>query len=1257
MAVYTWGGATDSNFDNPANWSSPPPVPGYPQPTDTIIFTGASNNPCTVSANRSVQGITFSGAYTAALTLTGNLTVGISGLALSATNTNILGSGNLILGSTCTIQSLGGTFTGNLQIGSAAAIVVTLITGFTVTRTLTFTSTVSLTGAFFITALGDVVASTNCIVSTTNSNSTTLVLAGATTKWSGAGRLGCNITFNSASSNFIIEGNVVFGSIVTGSASPQLNYTSGASTTTASSTLTLVGSVQLSVQNIVFNNVNFGTLAQGQLYTISLIQDLFIGGNLLVGFGGAGQHQISRSATQRVFVRGNFQVGTSNIINNSINGAAPNGAEIVMEGNATSTSIMSSFLNGAPAQTRCWCNVDLTINAGANSVALDTTNEFNFGNPVASAVNPRRFKYTSGNFISTGSTINLANSILDLDNAQLVRFNNVRIYPFGVTTNVQLQKNTTINGNLITGFAGAGGGLAALTLPSGGTATTLTIQGGLLLGGTTFTFQNLNRLESTVISLNFVGSGTIQGRAMANININLNSGNYTIVDFYFGNTAFVPTFVPTLKYNGGTILCTGSLFTANCKLDLGAVELNNLSPTLAAPSSGSAGYTITLVASNILRVNGNLTTGLHWNNTPSSGQGFTTINADTTTLNAQIDVYGDINMSSNLVNLTGTTGTSRLYMKGTGTFTTNNIAFCGMDVFLQGTVTLGSIWMGLGKRLEYISGTLTTTNSLTTINNSSSATIKTLGQTWGDIAIRGSATLIADGSITCRDLITYNDSGVTSIQGAGFILTIKRNLTIGANSLLGTTVNPIDKLVMDATNSGTGTWTSGGGQLRISLDLNAPTRTIAIPSSVSFGNATTQRLRWFATTIMNATGSTLTTGSATLDLGNQLWGGLTTGQNASVNFESNASFTDVNLTGGGTATYLNGITTARNLTVRGNFAISQNTGTFTGFNLVDIIFDGNGTWSNGVGFTLNENIILASGTRTLSGNVNWGGSGLLGIGGAKTFSATGGTLNGGTSTYNIIGSNTITVNKFTRGTFNNVTTTANATITLNAQMGILGTLTLSNTALNTTTFASSSNFGWDAFNFTHGGGNSTCILNAGSTYNISGTFQLLGNNDGSRATLRSSKLSTFATATANGTTLTSTPSGGSAVEVGMVLSQASVVASDGFAAIYPNRPILTSAVGSPYTLDAAFPVNPSTGPIAMEAGVKANLNLAVSTGVPLILFATVKDINSIGGQTIYAFQTYLDAPSNPQANMFRTINWNTLAPPVSPIGIGYLSVT
>jgi fibronectin-binding autotransporter adhesin len=1253
----TWIGGTIGNpnaYGVNTNWSG-----GVVPPSgDTITFSGSIN--CDLGgANRTVAGVTFSG-YTGTLALTGNLIVN-GNVAFQAGAMNVSGTNALVIGGNSTITPNGGNWLGNLQIGNATSIVVTLASGFSVSGTLTFSATVSLTGTFFITALGDVVASTNCIVSTTNANSTTLVLAGSTTKWSGNGRLGCNITFNSPSSNFIIENDVVFGSVVVGSASPQLNFTSGASTTTTGSTLTFVGSVQLSVQQIVFNNVNFGTLGLNQLFTVSLIQDLVIGGNLVVGFGGSGQHQVSRSSTQKIFVRGNLQVGISNISNNSISGQGANGGEIMMQGNATSTSTMSSYFNGVAGSQKCWCNMDITIDAGANNIALDTTNDFNFGNPVASALNPRRFKYTSGNFSAAGSTINLANSILDLGAAQL---NNVRIYAFGalaVTTNVQLQSNTTITGNLITGGFNSGASTSAISQSSGSTATTLTIQGGMLLGTTVFANRNSNPLNSATISLNFVGSGTIEGNSMCNATTNLNSGNYTINDFFFGNYSLSPATIPTFKYNGGSITCTGTLYTSNAKLDLSTVQLQNLTPTVAGSTSGGGGvFTLTIIASSILRVNGNFTTGVSWNPL-GSGSGVTTLNADITTLSAQIDVYGSVNMSSNLAANTFTSGTCRIYMKGTGTLTTNGIAYCGIDVFLQGTVTLGNFWIGNGKRLEFISGSvITTPTSLTTISNSSFATIKTLGQTWGDIGIRGGSFLVADGNITCRDLITYNDSFNVGIQGVGFIVTIKRNLTIGAQPLLAgnlSGVNPIDKLVMDATDGGTGTWTSGTGQLRISLDLNAPTRTIVVSGTVNFGSQTTQRLRWFATTTMNTTGSTLTTGSATLDLGNQVWGGLTTGTNASVHFESDATFTNVNLTGGGSSMSLNGVTTARNLTVQGNLAISQNTGTNTGFNLVDIIFNGNGTWSNGVGFTLNENIILASGTRTLSGIVNWGGSGIYGIGGAKTFSATGGTLAGGTSTFNILGSNTITIDKFTRGTFNNVTTSANSTITLNAQMGITGTLTLNSLAANITTFASSSTFGWDAVNFTHGGGNSTCILNAGSTYNISGTFTMLGGNAASRATLRSSKLSTFANATANGILLTSSGVGGSPVEVGMALSQASVVASDGFAAIYPNRPILTSAGVSPFSLNPSFPVTPSTGPVNMEAGIKANLNLAVSTGVPLILFATVKDINSIGGQTIYAFQTYLDAPSNPQADMFRTINWNTLAPPVSPIGIGFLSIT
>jgi hypothetical protein len=1001
------------------------------------------------------------------------------------------------------------------------------------------------------------------------------------------------------------------------------------------------------------------------VYNIGLLQNLFIGGNLVVGFGGAGQHTVSRNGSERNFVRGNLQVGTSNLVNNSISALGANGGEIVMQGNAISTSTMSSFFTGELQAKKCWCNIDVTIDAGANTIQLSATNDFNFGNPLASALNPRRFKYTSGTFTTTGSTINLANSILDMDNAQLIRFNNVRIYSFAnilTVTNVQLQKDTRITGNLITGFIGQnmGGGTSIFSLPSLGTATTFTIGGGLIIGNAAdFGSRSINPFSSPTISLNLVGSGTIEGNAMCNANINLNGTAYTMNDFQFGNLALAPTNTPIFKYNSGTITCTGTLYTTNAKLDLAAVQLNNLAPMSATGGGNGGTYTLTILANNILRVNGNYTTGITYLPTPSNLYGSTFLNRDATTLSAQLDVYGSVNMSSQSVPLTSTTGTCPIYMKGTGNLTTNGQPFCGVDIFINGnTTTLLNFWIGGSKRLEYISGTLITTNSLTSIPTGNIATIKSLGQTWGDIGIRGGAILIADGNLTCRDLITYNDANNCSIQGeiAGRIVTIKRNLTIGSQALVGTPTTPIDKLVMDATDGGTGTWTSGTGQLRISLDLNAPSRTILVSGTVNFGNAVTQRLRWFAGTTMNTAGSTLVTGNSTLDLGNQVWGGLTTGSVAVVHFESDATFTNVNLTGG-TSTYLNGISAARNLTVQNNLSISQPTATFTGFQLVNFRFDGDGSWTNGASGYLNANCTLVSGTRTLVGTVVWGNN-ALGIGGDKTFNATGGTLVGGASTFSITNNNTITVDKTTRGSFHNVTTSANATITLNAQMGITGTLTLNSTALNVTTFASSSTFGWDAVNFTHGGGTSICILNAGSTYNISGTFQMLGSNDASRATLRSSKLSLFTNATANGTLLsTSSGVGGSPVEVGMELSQASVVASGGFAAIYPNRPILTSAGTSPFSLNATFPVNPSTGPVNMEAGVKANLNLAVGTGVPLILFAIVKDINSIGGQTIYAFQTYLDAPSNPQANMFRTINWNTLAPPVSPIGIGYLSVT
>jgi hypothetical protein len=1259
----TWIGGTIGNpnaYGVGTNWSGGVVPPN----NDTITFSGSIS--CDLGGvNRTVAGVTFSG-YTGTLALTGNLIVN-GNVTLQATAINLSGTNALIVGGTSTFNPNGGNWSGNLQLGNATPIVVTLSSGFNVSGTLTFANTVSISGNVNLTALGSIVVTTSSIVSTPSASATTLVIAGATSSWSGEGRLGCNVNFLNASGAFSISGIVNFGSVVAASATPQMIFTSGSLTATGS-TLGLVGNCSLSMQFATLNDVEFKTLNANSTYTITLLQDLNIGGSLLTGQDGNGSHTIARVGLQVINVSKNLTIGrlTPSAFLGSLNASTSSGAKIVMVGNASSTSTLSGtrtvFASSGSAN---WCNVDLEIAAGANTIALSSTNEFNFGNiSTVSPITYRTLKYTSGTFTTTGSTINLGNSILDLGAQTL---NNMRIYPNGSVNSfvVQLVSDLTITGSLITGTTGGNAGGAQLI--NGGSATNLNVQGGLSIG------TNINNPIIGNINLRMKSSGTITGFAFCRNNIFFDSGTYAISDFLFGNNALGGA-ASEMTYVGGSVtMPSGTLTIANVLFDIASVQLNNLRVYVTTVSN--VFYTLTIKSATQLRVNGEFSTG-YYDPLPSAAYGGVTINNHASTPSTQMDVYGSLTIAKGggARNYNGIAGNSKIYMKGTGNITSDNFSLfnnVAIDLFIQCVnVTLISVVMTASKKIEYVLGTFNTANSLTTIygaNLTTGATIKSNGQTWGDVGVRGGSLFTVDGNLTCRDLITYSaDSFNTGIAGTGFTITIKRNLTLSQPTVViagnATGVNPIDKLIMDATDGGTGTWTSGGGnnKLAISLDLNAPTRTITIPSSIYFGNTQATRLRWFAGTTINATGSTLfLPSSATLDLGNQQWGALSLATNVAAFLESDAKFTNVTTAASGSGNYLNGITSPRTLTITDNLNVSTPVGTNATFQLVEISFDGSGTWIGVAGGSLNHNVNLVSGTRTLSGIINWGGGSSFGIGGAKTLQASGGSIAGGTSTFNIIGSNTISVDKTTQGSFNNVTTSANSTITLNAQMGILGTLTLNSLAANIVTFSSSSTFGWDAANFTHGGGNSTCILNAGSTYNVSGTFTMLGNNAGSRATLRSSKLSTFTNATANATTLTATALGGSPVEVGMVLSQASgvVPSGSGLAAIYPNRPIITSSGSSPFTLDPLYPVTPSTGPIAMEAGIKANFNLANGTGVALVLFATTKDINSIGGQTIYAFQSYLDAPSNPQADLFRTINWNTLAPPVSPIGIGFLSVT
>jgi len=1228
MAAYTWVGNT-TDYNTGSNWTGGPLPNVVPTLTDTITFS--NNKPCdTGASNRTCAGVTFSG-YSSVLTLTSNLICNGSLTMQSDQSIRTNGAGTFIIGGNCTITPNGGTWGTKLQIGNITAIAVTLLAGFSVNGTLTFTSSSNLIGGFSISAIGNVFATNGCIVTTSNTAATTLIFAGATSQWSGDGRLGCNITFQGLTSDFVVSGSVNFG-VVPNVAyqNPTLAQTSSNSFTASSSTLGIIGTCTLSLQNITLGNVNFRTGGLSQTFTITLNESLNIGGNLATGVDGNGSHILNRTGSQTIQLQGNLTIGVVNATS-TFSSSNTNGGKIVIIGKVASTSTLSGTY---PSFGTNFCDIDIDIQAGANSVTFNTNyavNGFNFGS--TNILYPKRFKYISGNLIIANTTIGFAQVILDFPTIQPL--NNVNLAAFSNAGTFQIVNDVTMTGNLAQGstpfVGGAGYGTTTISPALGSTATSISIGGSLSITSTIY-----NGTFGT-IKLRFVGNGspqTLSGTSSCANNIDFVSGTYNIGNFIFGIGTGV---VPTMKYLGGSVTAIGGTLTSlNAKYDIGAVQLNNL----RTPTSNVT-YTITITASPSLRVNGNFSAN------DGGNYNTTSINADPLTSSAQLDVYGNITIGNGATNYQPLVGNAKLYLKGTGTLTCGGIltSYLGIDTFFQGNTTIGNIVFSNSKKFEYISGSIISTpTSLTQINGT--ATIKSLGQTWSDIAINTASSLILDGNLTCRDLITYTGSS-QYIGGSTYNLIVTRNMALGGTSGLTPLVaNPVNKIIM----SGAGTW-SGTQQLGIDLDLNASGSTIIVQNLVSFYNSKT--LRWYAGTTMSTTGSTLQVGSCTLNLGNQEWGNFISNLNSSVILTTNANFNAVTFgNGGGAAGSLSGNTPSLTFKVRSNFTNINASGSLqsaVGLNDVLLSMDGGGTFTS-ANATTNLSVQLTSGTTTLSGVVNWGGTGT-----PKSFTRTGGTLAGGTSTFIVGATSTISVPS-ANGSFWNVTMPPNATITLNAQMGIANNLVLSTTAANTITFASSGAFGWNTKNFTHGGGDTTCILNAGSTYNVSGTFQLLGSNDTTRATLRSSSLSSF-TGTANGTTLTlASPESGSAIVPNMAISQATGVAPSTFATLLPTRPTIVSNI-SPLSWLITPAVTPSVGAIAMQSGLKAFFNLAPSTGVALVLFATTKDLDSNGGQTIYAFQSYTDAPSNPQANLFRTLNWNTLAPPVSPIGIGFISVT
>jgi hypothetical protein len=107
--------------------------------------------------------------------------------------------------------------------------------------------------------------------------------------------------------------------------------------------------------------------------------------------------------------------------------------------------------------------------------------------------------------------------------------------------------------------------------------------------------------------------------------------------------------------------------------------LNNL--TIATSNSSNNGFAYFIrIKGSILNVNGNFNIG-----DATNQYGFFELNADPSTPSARLDVFGNVTLVGT-IGFSGINGTSRIYMRGTGTLSGGTFAGnggFGVDVFIK----------------------------------------------------------------------------------------------------------------------------------------------------------------------------------------------------------------------------------------------------------------------------------------------------------------------------------------------------------------------------------------------------------------------------------------------------------------------------------------------------------------------------------------------------------------------------------------------
>ena len=562
----------------------------------------------------------------------------------------------------------------------------------------------------------------------------------------------------------------------------------------------------------------------------------------------------------------------------------------------------------------------------------------------------------------------------------------------------------------------------------------------------------------------------------------------------------------------------------------------------------------------------------------------------------------------------------------------NNQLNLNADVFINGNLTLGSAGMTFGAGTGFLNIRYTANSQTRTLDVATGLTVPRLA--FGSLVALTGSTISLTRSTTITNLINAAGAGGTYTITGAFTLTLS-NGSFTRNFSAGTIL------------SSTTTFEFSG--------------TCTMGSSNSFSGGTIKTLTGASLTV---TGNWTYGSSGTIDfsLGTVNFGTTSFQQNANLTLNFPASVGSFYDYGGGfvTLTLQSDVTVSRDYLITGGSAGHAINGAFKFIIQRNASINGGATISGTatISFegTANNGAIVITGTVTFSIatlNIQKGtatftldnGIFLLRISSAN-YTVTSGTIINVTSTLDFSGNQTIT--HTVPATYFNITiVTLTATKTLNGNIwNIAGTLTVNiNVAFQGTA-------GWTAANFTNTTAGTIITfanINTSPTavYTVNNVLTIIGTAL-SRITLQAAGRVNFnggiAIPVPPATTSVMTTVGAQSLLVGMTVSQATGQAPTGLLSLLPNRPTITSQI-SFTTWNLSQSVNPAiASPTALAAGFKAIFTLAAGAS-QTVAYVTTQDIDSSGGQTVWAFQSDQDQQSGSNVSLYRTINWNSLTAP------------